>query len=334
MGCLKIRYQQNRESHLKVAYSVFGEHQKVGGNYYPFGLTMAGISSKAAGGLENKRKYNGIEYENSFDLNIGEAFFRTHDPQLGRWWQIDPKLEATLSLSPYVAMNNNPISLTDPLGDIVDYERGEGVSKKEFRQMKREIRQMRRNSETFNKMFKEFKNNKDVTYTYVASSSNKGAVTEPVKGGYKMTIGINSDESKSGGSRDATSTKIGMIAHETGHAWRKTHNLDPAFPNQPKLTAPMTNAQQAANNIAISDYNVAFAYAKNTSEIGASHIENTVISELNTSGNSNFGTLELRSTYYGGIELKPRFDKYALRTLYDKFEAAINVMVPLPQPPQ
>lgn len=295
---------------------------------------MAGISSKAAGGLENKRKYNGIEYEYSFDLNIGEAFFRTHDPQLGRWWQIDPKLEATLALSPYVAMNNNPISLTDPLGDIVDYERGEGVTKKEFRQMKREIRQMRRNSETFNKVFKEFKNNKDITYTYTARNSASGAETKKVDGGYQINLGVHADESKAGGTRDKFSTQIANIAHETGHAWRKTHNLDPAFPDQPKLSAPRTNAQQAANNIAISDYNVAFAYAKNTSEIGASHIENLVISELNTSGNSNFGSVGLRSTYYGGVELKPRFDKYALKNLYDKFEAAISVMVPLPEPPQ
>jgi len=84
-------------------------------HYYPFGLTMSGISSKAAGKLENKYKYNGIELNTDFDLNIGETFFRSHDPQLGRWWQIDPKPNEMLS--PYAAMNNNPLLLSDPLGD-------------------------------------------------------------------------------------------------------------------------------------------------------------------------------------------------------------------------
>lgn len=89
-------------------------------HYYPFGLTMAGISSKAAsfGSPENKFKYNGIEHNTDFDLNTYEAFYRTHDPQIGRWWQIDPKSEASLNLSPYVAMDNNPILKSDPLGDI------------------------------------------------------------------------------------------------------------------------------------------------------------------------------------------------------------------------
>ncbi|TAE08327.1 MAG: hypothetical protein EAY72_13450, partial [Bacteroidetes bacterium] len=86
-------------------------------SYYPFGLTMDGISSKAAGSLENKRKYNGIEQNEDLDLNVYDAFYRTYDTQIGRWWQIDPKAERAESWSPYAANFDNPISFNDPLGD-------------------------------------------------------------------------------------------------------------------------------------------------------------------------------------------------------------------------
>ncbi len=89
-------------------------------HYYPFGLTMAGISSKAAGSLANKKKYNGIEFENDLDLNTYDAFFRELDPQIGRWWQIDPKTEDMEQWSPYVSNYDNPITYTDPLGDEPD----------------------------------------------------------------------------------------------------------------------------------------------------------------------------------------------------------------------
>lgn len=81
-------------------------------NYYPFGLTMAGISSKATsfGQPENKYKYNGIEQNTDFDLNMYDAFYSNLDPQIGRFWQIDPETNNLESYSPYESMGNNPIS--------------------------------------------------------------------------------------------------------------------------------------------------------------------------------------------------------------------------------
>ncbi len=82
---------------------------------------MAGISSKAAGKLENKFKYNGIELNEDLGVEDYDAHFRNLDPQTGRWWQIDPKIEqGQESISPYNSMSDNPILRTDPLGDLDD----------------------------------------------------------------------------------------------------------------------------------------------------------------------------------------------------------------------
>ncbi len=81
-------------------------------DYYPFGLTFNSYSS----GTQNKYLYNGKEKQDETGwLDYGA---RMYQPDLGRWFSVDPlaDVDHSISLTPYHYAANNPILNIDPDG--------------------------------------------------------------------------------------------------------------------------------------------------------------------------------------------------------------------------
>ncbi|MDP4259917.1 MAG: RHS repeat-associated core domain-containing protein [Bacteroidota bacterium] len=84
-------------------------------HYYPFGLTMEGISDRALkrNYAENEHKFVGQLLDEDLGWDVYQFRFRNHDPQIGRFLQVDPLASKYVYSTPYAYAENNPATGID-----------------------------------------------------------------------------------------------------------------------------------------------------------------------------------------------------------------------------
>ena len=110
--------------------------RKTGTYYTAYGLKIAAISSKKLGdinegSLKNNNLYNDKELNDDADLNWYDYGFRSYDPQIGRFPQLDPLTDDYAHYTPYQYAGNEPIANVD-LDGLEEYKVLQAVVVKGF----------------------------------------------------------------------------------------------------------------------------------------------------------------------------------------------------------
>jgi RHS repeat-associated protein len=121
MGCLKLSYREREErqnilsvwrrgapeTNDCVNFLTIEEKrgsQKKGNDYYPFGLTFNSYSRENS--VPNKVKFQGQEHIDDLDLGWDSFKWRNHQPEIGRFFNIDPLASDYVYNSPYAFAEN------------------------------------------------------------------------------------------------------------------------------------------------------------------------------------------------------------------------------------
>ncbi len=85
-------------------------------DYYPFGLSISGLSYQRENSIAQDFKYNGKELQDELGLGWLDYGARMYMAEIGRWGVVDPHSENYLGWTTYNYAANNPVIITDPTG--------------------------------------------------------------------------------------------------------------------------------------------------------------------------------------------------------------------------
>jgi RHS repeat-associated protein len=79
--------------------------------YYPFGLTFN--SYQRENSVENKIRFQGQEHVDDLDLGWDSFKWRNHQPDIGRFFNIDPLADKYVYNSPYAFSENQVVAFRE-----------------------------------------------------------------------------------------------------------------------------------------------------------------------------------------------------------------------------
>ena len=107
---------KNSDNKISVTNSASTNEVLQENHYTPFGLELGYAWMNDAALADSKYRFNGIERAEDFGAKLDMADFRSYDPAIGRWLQVDELAEFAPDMTPYRFGFNAPLRYSDQLG--------------------------------------------------------------------------------------------------------------------------------------------------------------------------------------------------------------------------
>jgi RHS repeat-associated protein len=219
-------------------------------NFYPYGEMQQEYVNSS---YNAKYKFTGKERD--FETNHDYFGARYYNPELGRWYSVDPAAEKYPGWSPYNYCKNNPFNFFDPNGKEIRIAAAKGAAEyKYFQSAIKELLKTKTGVALYNKV----NSDKAVFYLKLGDLPTRisGGTVRDVQG---QTYPVNESLNQSGGIGTIILDKnhielhgyssFEILGHELTHASQAIDNPDdPNYSGDPQLPHDKRQQEQEAEN--------------------------------------------------------------------------------------